>query len=53
MPWSVTVPALTRKESLKANRAKKECEEKYTHPEIREEIKEEVKQSNKGGESGQ
>lgn len=33
--------------------AKKDYEEKYTHPEMREEIKEEIKQSGKGGDPGQ
>lgn len=33
--------------------AKKDYEEKYTHPEMREEIKEEIKHSDKGGEPGQ
>ena len=33
--------------------AKKDYEDKYTHPEMREEIKEEIKQSDKGGEPGQ
>ena len=33
--------------------AKKDYEEKYTHPDMREEIKEEIKQSDKGGEPGQ
>ena len=33
--------------------ARKEYEEKYTHPELREELLEEIKQSDKGGESGQ
>ena len=33
--------------------AKKDYEEKYTHPEMREEIKGEIKQSDKGGEPGQ
>lgn len=33
--------------------AKKDYEEKYTHPEMREEIKEEIKQSDKGGAPGQ
>ncbi len=33
--------------------AKKDYEEKYTHPKLREEIKEEIKASDKGGEPGQ
>ena len=33
--------------------AKKSHEEKYTHPELREEIKEEIKRSDKGGKKGQ
>ena len=33
--------------------AKKDYEEKYTHPGMREEIKEEIKQSGKGGDPGQ
>lgn len=33
--------------------AKKDYEEKYTYPEMREEIKEEVKRSGKGGDPGQ
>lgn len=33
--------------------ARKDYEEKYTHPEMREEIKEEIKASDKGGEPGQ
>ncbi len=33
--------------------AKKDYEEKYTHPDMREEIKEEIKQSDKGGDPGQ
>lgn len=32
---------------------KKDYEEKYTHPQMREEIKEEIKQSGKGGDPGQ
>ena len=32
---------------------KKDYEEKYTHPEMREEIKEEIKASSKGGKEGQ
>lgn len=33
--------------------AKKDYEQKYTHPEMREEIKEEIKTSDKGGNPGQ
>lgn len=33
--------------------AERDYEEKYTHPEMREEIKEALKQSDKGGEPGQ
>jgi hypothetical protein len=33
--------------------AKQDYEEKYTHPDLREEIKEEIKASDKGGEKGQ
>jgi len=33
--------------------AKKDYEEKYTHPEMREEIIEEIKASSKGGEEGE
>ncbi|CAN5740799.1 hypothetical protein BH24ACT22_BH24ACT22_19710 [soil metagenome] len=33
--------------------AKKDYEDKYTHPEMREEIKEEIKQLDKGGDPGQ
>lgn len=33
--------------------ARKEYEEKYTHPELREKLLEEIKQSDKGGEPGQ
>ncbi|CAN5721333.1 hypothetical protein BH18ACT11_BH18ACT11_11430 [soil metagenome] len=33
--------------------AKKTYEEKYTHPELREEIKEEIKASDRGGKKGQ
>lgn len=33
--------------------AKKDYEEKYTHPQMREDIKEEIKQSDKGGDPGQ
>ena len=33
--------------------AKQDYEEKYTHPELREQIKEEIKASDKGGEKGQ
>jgi len=33
--------------------AKKSYEEKYTHPELREEIKEKIKASDKGGKEGQ
>ena len=33
--------------------AKKDYEDKYTHPEMREKIKEEIKQSDKGGDPGQ
>lgn len=33
--------------------AKKDYEEKYTHPDMREEIKEKIKQSDKGGDPGQ
>jgi hypothetical protein len=33
--------------------AKKDYEEKYTHPDLREKIKEEIKASDKGGEKGQ
>ena len=33
--------------------ARKEYEEKYTHPEMREELLEEIKQSDKGGDPGQ
>ena len=33
--------------------ARREYEEKYTHPELREELLEEIKQSDKGGEPGQ
>ena len=33
--------------------AKQDYEDKYTHPELREQIKEEIKASDKGGEEGQ
>ncbi len=33
--------------------AKRDYEEKYTDPELREKIKEEIKQSDKGGKKGQ
>ena len=34
-------------------KAKKDYEEKYTHPELREKLKEEIKASDKGGKPGQ
>ena len=34
-------------------KTKKDYEEKYTHPELREKLKEEIKQSDKGGKPGQ
>ena len=35
------------------SKAKKDYEEKYTHPELREKLKEEIKASDKGGKPGQ